>query len=642
MSGIALFVPNNKMYRQAQSILEGMENHHVVLIKKTTTEEVTSEAQKAISMGINVIIARGRQAVEIKNTTNVTVTNIILTAQELGLLIMKAKNLISKERITVGLFGWGNMFCDTSHFEELFGITLKQYTLSDEEEWRNVILNATTDHLDVIIGGKSVLEYANQLGVPGIYLSGTGESLAISIREAESLYRMAEIEKLNYSQFSTVLGSSFNGIIKLSVLGKILIMNRVMEEIIGKNANNCIGVSIAEVFSSISQDKITEVLDGTSDNYSTVLSYKGQELVLVMEPIVVEQTIEGAILSFNRLRRLNDTDKTAMTKHILMGHVAHGTFEDIHKNMKGLSKVVDLAKLYAMTSSPMLIEALSGPELDVITQGIHNHGMRKNGPFIMIHLAGMNEEQQLKALFGNEDTKEEGALLEAHRGTLVVLGIDKLTLPNQYKFFKAIRSKRLLKGDSLSDSKLFDTRIIACTTKNLTDLRKKLLFRSDLYFTLISLRLRIPNLNDRPNDVEYLLTTYMKQYTNQYSRYHVLSPMAKKALMEYAWEGNSIQLQSFCERMILTAQHRTISEEYVTSLLGELYHSNFDFYDYSPSNDAKKEDSDESDESYDPMYDLLIKTLKKYHGNRKLAAKELQISTTTLWRKMKKYGLIEE
>lgn len=637
MSGIALFVPNQELYTQAQELLDKMDNHHVSLLKEIRTENAVIEARNAIEQGINIIIARGRQATGIRNNTNVSVTSIVTTAQELGLLIMKAKNLIYKDHITIGLFGWGDMFCDTTYFEQLYDITLERYNLHEDEEWRNVILKAADDHLDIIIGSRSTLDCANQIGIPGIPLSGTGESLAVAIRAAESLYRMSETEKHSYAQFFTLLDSSSNGIIKLSASGRILIMNRVMEEITGQYSNELIGNTIEQLFPEISHEKISAVLDGTSENYSTLLTYRGQELVLIVEPIAVEDSTEGAIMSFNRLRRLGGVDKELMEKQFLSGHVAQATFEDISKTMKGLRKPIELAKLYALSSSPILIQALSGPELDIITQGIHNYGMRKNGPFIMINMAGLSQNQQYHTLFGNPEKKEYGALLNADHGTLVIQSIDKLTLPIQYHLIKAVRTRRITAQSNPANFQIFDTRIIACTAKNLTELRRQFLFRSDLYFTLNSLSLRIPNLKERPEDAGYLLSTYTKQYMQQYSRYHVLTPRARQILLDYPWDGNSIQLQTFCERMILTAQSRTISEEYVCSLLDELYHKDNSIYAEAA---VEIPESDEDLDIFsDPMYELIVKTLKKHNGSRKQAARELMISTTTLWRKMKKYGL---
>lgn len=639
MSGIALFVPTKEMYIQAEKILNQSKDSHISKMQVTQTANAVAQAGNAITHGTSIIIAMGRQAIEIKNNTNVTVTNIIITAQELGLLIMKAKGLINKEHITIGLFGWGDMFCDTTYFDQLYDIKLKRYDLHEYEEWRNVILKSVDDQLDIIIGDRDTLECAKQVGIPGIHLSGTGESIAVAICTAESLFHMAETEKHSYAQFSTVLDSSSNGIIKLGTNGRILIINKSMEAIVGQSSELLVGLTGDQLFPELKPEKINSILNGTLDNYSTLLTYKGQELVLITEPITVENRIEGAIMSFNRLRCVGAADKALMEKQFLSGHVARATFEDISQNLRGLDQPIELAKLYALSSSPMLIESLSGPELEVITQGIHNYGMRKNFSFIKINMAGMTENQQFKALFGNPGTNEKGALLNADQGTLVIQSIDKLSLPIQYNFIKSIRSKRLTSDQNPANFKSFDTRIIACTAKNLTELRKQFLFRSDLYFTLNSLKLKIPNLKDRPEDVAYLLDTFTRQYMQQYSRFHILSGRAKKLLLDYPWEGNSIQMQCFCERMILTAQSRNITEEYVLSLLDELYHKNTGIY--GETTEAEAKNKDQTEQSIDPMLNLIENTLKKYRGSRKLAAKELKISTTTLWRKMKKYGLTD-
>ena len=637
MSGIALFTPNEIMLHQAESILAKEGNSHVLIRKCIRTEDAVSEAKNAIAEGINIIIARGRQAMEIRSHTNVMVTEIVMTAQELGLLIMRAKSIIRKPHLKVALFGWGDMFCDTSYFDQLYDISLKRYSLKESEEWRNVILKSAEDHPDVIIGGNAAVDGAAELGIPAIYLTGTGESVATAIQSAESLYRMAEIEKQNYAQFYTVLDSSTNGIVKIGMNGKILIVNRSMEGIVHMDSQELIGTDIERLFPDIGIGKISDILNGKSGNYTTFLSYREQELVLVAEPISVEGTITGAILSFNRIRHMNATDNDTLEKQYLNGYMAHMTFDGIEKDLKGLRPITEKAKLYALSSSPILIESLSGPELDAMAQSIHNYGMRKNGPFIMLNLAGMSDEQQSRALFGDVKEKEPGAILNADRGTLVIQSIDKLSLTLQYILIRAIRTHRIRIGQKPADTRSFDTRIIACTAKNLTELRRENRIRSDLYYTLKSLRIRIPNLRDRPKDVEYLLNAYVRQYIQQYSRFHVLTPGAWKVLREYQWEGNSIQLQSFCERMILTAGSRSITEDYVKALLEELYRNDSKVNDFNTAVKAPEQEPEKTPE--DPRYELLRRTLKKYGGNRKLSARELKISTTTLWRKIIQYGL---
>ena len=638
MSGIALFVPNDEMYEQTKIILQEKENH-VTILKKIRTEDAVTEAQLAISQGVNIIIARGRQAVEIKRHTNVAVAEIVMTAQELGLLVTKARSIVDKDCPRIGMFEWGDMLCDTTYFNQLYHIDLRRYVLK-ETEWRNALERAQEDELDIIIGGEAVLDGAYQMGIPGLYLASTGESVRIALKNAENLYYMSEIEQHNYAQFSTVLDSSFNGIIKVSRAGKVLVINRAMEQILGCRSEEAVGKLVTGLLGGLDGPAFDRILNGESENYSTFLTIQEQSVVVSMEPIAVGDRIDGAIISCNRLKRMDINDKDVMKDQYLKGYVAYGTFDDINKNQKGMRKVVEMAQLYAQSSSPMLIEAISGPELETITQGIHNYSMRKNGPFIMINMAGLTQDQQMWTLFGsyNDSTgvSEPGAILEAHRGTLVIQGIDKLTLSSQYNLARVIRTKRLPRSRRMDDTQMIDTRIIACTAKNLTELRRNFQFRSDLYFTLKALRLKIPNLKDRREDVEYLLDLFTKKYMEQYSRYHVMTAGARKTLLEYPWEGNNIQLEAFCERMILTVGKRTITEEYVRDLLDELYHKDASIYAASLAEEQRMIEEYPRYREDDSEAARLRELLKKYNGNRTLTAKELGISTTTLWRRMKK------
>ncbi len=306
-----------------------------------------------------------------------------------------------------------------------------------------------------------------------------------------------------------------------------------------------------------------------------------------------------------------------------------------------LKPVLERARIYALSPSPMLIEATYGPELEMLTQSIHNQSIRKNGPFLVVSMSGLTEQQQDAVLFGNPRTGERGAIMDANQGTLVIHGIDKMPLWLQYQLVKVIRTKRVDYGAARSQVRSVDLRIIATTGKNLSMLRKKFQFRSDLLFMLKALRIRIPSLKDRPRDIEEMLNAFVRDFSSQYSSYHVLSEGAKRAILEYSWEGNVIQLQAFCERMILTVQKRTITEDYVKDLLRELYQQDSGIFDEPAELSFETETGEHliPQDDGDPIRSLIAATLKKNQGNRKKTAEELRMSTTTLWRKMKEYGI---
>lgn len=348
---------------------------------------------------------------------------------------------------------------------------------------------------------------------------------------------------------------------------------------------------------------------------------------------------------------------------MLYGDFAAATFSLIDRLFTDLLPITKKARIFSLSDSPILIESGAGLEPEMLAQSIHNHSNRKSKPFIILSISGMTEQQQENLLFGNIRLGHRGAILDANMGTLMIQGIDKLTLPLQSRLAMVIRSKRIQVGSDMSKYKHVDIRIIATTSKNLTDLRQHFLFRSDLLFTLKALRLRIPPLRERPNDIMNMLDFYLDEYNKRYRLHHSISEAARKTILQYSWQGNVAQLQSFCERMILTAENRVISAEYIKGLIHELYIEDSGIFDLKEKNfevkngreektlnsSSKEKPSDffiggsdydtNNPSPNDPYKNLIVEILKKNHGSRKLSARELNVSTTTLWRKIKKYNI---
>ncbi len=637
MKGIAVFAPDEQSFEQANKIIE-TGNYSVVKCKLIETNHAAEEAEAAIAENISVIIARGKQAYIIKRHTEAVVVEITLTAQELGLLVMKAKKLTDKERPRIGLFGWGNTLSDTSYFNELYNIDLKRYVLYREEDRINGILALKGDELDVVIAGDGMLRTAKSYGIPGIELEGTGESVRTALNSAETTLRLMEKEQQNANQLAYAMDVMNQGVMNLDKNGEVTFVNASLEKMIGIDRSSIIGQHYSKFLKGMDAERMYGLCRGNEEGFSFFYKYHGKEYLIMADPLSTSAGNDGAALVFNKANAAEQQeahDKRLLSKE---GKWVCRTFDDINKNMKNLQEIVVQAKLFAKSSSPILIEGVSGTEMEMICEGIHSYSNRKNGPYFMINITGMDDEQQSRVLFGDcsGGHKEVGVIEKANGGTLVIGSINKLTLQNQYKLVQYIRNK-VLPDMGKQESYVVDTRIIVYSLRSLSALRKTFAFRSDLYFMLKSLKLRIPSLKERPSDVACLLEEYTQEYMKLYERYHVVMAGAKKVLLEYPWDGNSMQLKAFCERMILTANKRNITEEYVRNLLAELYGGDEDKEDKNSGITEQEQGAEKSEE--DPYVKLLDQTLRKYNGNRSLTAKELRMSTTTLWRKMKKYGL---
>ena len=297
-----------------------------------------------------------------------------------------------------------------------------------------------------------------------------------------------------------------------------------------------------------------------------------------------------------------------------------------------MKECVEQAKIYSQSSNPILIVGETGSETTEFAEAVHNNSVRKSGPFVRVNCSSMNEEQQEEVFFGvktenRKNVEKMGAVIKANHGTLLVEEIENLTMSLQRRLIDMIQNYSV--EDCGTESLgVVDVRIIAVSGSNLYQKMLQGEFRQDLYYAISSLQLQIPPLRERPIELERYIMSLFKEKLTHYKRYHVLTPVAKELLMHYGWHGNKLQLSCFMDRMILSAKKRRIEADYVEKLLMELYPV------------VEKKDGQEYLIVYkDTKAEELMKVLKKYHGNRDMAAQELGISKTTLWRHMKKYGL---
>lgn len=638
MAGIAFFAPDQGVYDMAKEVLAENPGNISLLKKIEGGPDAVAEARKAVSDGITIIIARGRQARLIEQYTNITVIHIVLTAQEMGLLVMDLKEKIGKEHPRIGLVGDPNMFCDTTCFDQLFGVQLFRYYLDEGYNFQKVLTDGIFEELDGIIGGADVLAYTKNFRNDNIasgYFYSTMESVRNAIIQAEALYQAIQKEKSNSVRFAAAMEGTVNGMLQVDKKGAITVMNHAMELMLRQSITDVKGKAVTAVLGDMDKKEVEKVLGSTKETYCSIACIGRERVMIMMTPIVIADQADGAIISCNKIKRPVSADETKRMKdQYLCGYIAKHSFSDIEYLSQGMPKTVQLAKCYAISDSPVIIWGNPGDEREEMAQAIHNHSLRKSGAYISVNIAGLSDEAQIDLLFGkrflNPDSREQtkGALLAAENGTLCINALDKMGTRTQYFLNNIIQNNTLLYND-LDRIQNVNTRLIGTTTKDMRKLLEMGLFRDDLYYAFCSMALRIPPLRERKQDIERLVTIYISHYVEKYSTFHVLTDNAKRILIEYSWKGNLVQLKHFCERCVLTSGRRIMTDRYVMELLEELYGRE----EQVPGLEAGNRNMEEADR------ELLYLTLQKYNGNKTLTAKALDISTTTLWRRLKKYGI---
>lgn len=622
------------MLEQARNVIREDELD-IDILKVIKTSDSVYEARQAVEQGAEVVLVRGVQAAFIRQYTNIPVAELTLTGQEIGLMIASAKKKVPDKKCPqIALIGFKNMFSDTTYADELFDIRLKFYDITAIEQAAEKVDLAIQEGADVLLGGDTVNALAAQKGIPAQFIDSTEESIRSAIGVAKKMILTAEAEKNFTAQFETVLDNSYNGILEIDENKEIMIVNRAGEELFHKKASQLEGTALEKVIPELEQRYIDDVLSGKRDSFMTSVYVAGVPMMLTAAPIQYENKIRGAIISLYRNASVRKNDADELHSYYLKGYVAHAHFSDIRITGKEMEYCVELSKMYALSKNPVLICGEDGTDKEKLAQCIHNNSSYKAGPFVAVNCSGMTEQMQVDRLFGNPDAEDEsmkkGALAISDHGTIVISEIEKLSLLCQYRLYRAIRYDSLIQND-LERSQTLDNRIIAITGADLYQYVEQGRFRQDLYYLLNSLTVEIPPLRKRPQDIRAIVEDCRVRFTKRYARFPKIAEDAMEALAGFGWQGNEIQLESFCERLFLTSPKKTITSDYVYFLLDTLY----------PVKERISEDGTTVIYQH-PEAARLTELLEKHQGNRSAVAKELGISTTTLWRRMKKYGVINK
>jgi len=283
------------------------------------------------------------------------------------------------------------------------------------------------------------------------------------------------------------------------------------------------------------------------------------------------------------------------------------------------------------TSSPVLIVGETGSGKGVLARWIHDNGPRADEPMVHINCAGLTTAFLDAELFGHSRGAFTGAtaakpgLLEvANHGTVFLDEVADVDPEIQPKLLKVLEEKSYRRLGEVRD-RTVDVRLIAATNRSLAAAVEGGRFRSDLYFRLSALPLRIPALRERPNDIPRIAQLLLDNLTLELGRPDVrLSPEAFKALVLYPWPGNIRELRNVLERAILLADDDTV------------HGTDLQFGDLTPQATAAP-DTSLSLEAMEQRH--IGAVLEEEDGHVGRAADRLGVPRSTLYKKLKRFGI---
>jgi len=435
-------------------------------------------------------------------------------------------------------------------------------------------------------------------------------------------------------QLDIILDSIADGVFTIDLNNTITYFNHAAERITGISRDQAVGQKCFDVLrASICQTacalhKTIESGKELVNLHINILNSEGRTVPISISTSVLRDEngeIVGGVETFRDFSTIEMLRKELRTQY---------TFQDIISKNHEIHSILDIIPDIAQSGSTVLIEGPSGSGKELFARTIHHLSGRK-GKFVALNCAALPDTLLESEIFGymqgafTEAKKNKpGRFKLAEGGTIFLDEIGDMSTALQVKLLRVLQEKEYEPLGATAPVKA-DVRIIAATNRNLAELVSRGSFRDDLFYRLNVVRLFIPPLSRRREDIP-LLVEHLIQRFNAIKGKDIagISEEALDILMRYDFPGNVRELENFIEYAFVLCHGPVI----------EIEHLPHEFTGAtSRSNDQEKRPDSLPLDHVEAQ--VIKEALDKYGGNRRKAAAHLGINKTTLWRKIKKYGI---
>jgi len=440
------------------------------------------------------------------------------------------------------------------------------------------------------------------------------------------------------NQTHIILDSIADGVFTVDLEWKITSFNRAAREITGIKKNEAIGRYCWEVFRASICEQGCLLRKTMQTGYPFVnqsifiVNSAGERIPVSISTALLKDNkgkIIGGVETFRDLSVVEELRKQLTDKH---------TFHDIISKNKEMKRLFGMLELIAESDSTVLIEGDSGTGKELFAKAIHSLSNRRKCPLITINCGSIPDTLLESELFGYKagaftDAKKDksGRLALAEGGTLFLDEIGDISQLLQAKLLRVLQDKIYEPLGSTSSFKA-NVRIVAATNKNLEKLVKNGTFRDDLYYRVNVVKLLLPPLRERKEDIPLLAEHFIRKFNRlNDKKIQGISPEALSILMSHNFPGNIRELENVieyaslvCKKIVLGIEHlpeylRQQSDNTKIGLLGALPQKEFSFHDIEKN--------------------FIFEALRENSWNRSVTAAKLRIHPTTLWRKIKRLKL---
>ncbi len=580
-----------------------------------------------------LLATRGHAAHALRNKTAVPVLSIGYSAENFFETLLPYQN--SGMRVGHICFpGQGKNFLKIAQILGLEGCRLE---VEDRDNIDSALQLARDKNLALLVGGYGLISKAREQGVNAIpLLLENREAVYQAFAEAKYILAMDAMNKHRGMFITAVLNINPNIIVVVDDRSVIRYANDSAMKTFRPLSPDILGLPLHAVFPCIASGG---VFPGSAerDGGEVLTDALRREFLCNAVRISLHQGFEGHVLSLRSVAEVRKNERKVRQKaHDRNPRPLFG-FEDIGGDSPAITRARQMALRFADSDEPVLIVGSTGTGKEMFAQAIHSRGKRRASAFVTVNCASLPENLLESELFGYEDGAFTGArrggktgLFElAHGGTLFLDEIGEMSLHLQARLLRVLQDKIVMRVGGTRFTPV-DARIICATNRNILAMAEEGSFREDLFYRINTLILKLPDLEERTEDIGPLVHSYVDSYNSRRGKTVAITSDAIEKLKKSAWRGNVRELLHVIDRSIVISKNSVISSE---ALL----------FDSVLLDTAIRPDKDGIiiKEAHAPHGEAAIirEALVAHRYNKRETAHALGMSRATLWRKMKQYAL---
>lgn len=623
---IMIFAASDVFTSVARQIIQKRRLTGRVGIIEATGKHTIRNAKEAVSAGAKVLIARGRNVRLLEENVPIPVVDVPYLYEE----IYESVQMGDCAPEEIALIGFDSAYDTMLRFRRISGMDVQVIDPKSPDTVEQDIIGELRPGTRLLIGGFSVKQAADAHDLRHVMLRVHSGNVETAIDRALNILMSMEAKDEYLQTILATINGTPDAILNYSPSGELLFLNDNAKALFHNRSSE-------EILRLLFPEKEADlVLNQKEPIQKSIVNLFSRVYLVNCRSIIVNAQLKSVVIIVGSGNRIQSAEKQIRMKLSEKYPAARYTFRDIVGESASIKETIRLGKKYAASNSAILISGETGTGKEVFAQSIHNASGRANEPFVAINCAALPESILESELFGYVKGAFTGANKEgkmglfelAHGGTVFLDEIGEMNIDVQAKLLRVLQEKEISR---LGDNKIvpIDVRVISATNKNLEELVQQRKFREDLLYRLNVLELYLPPLRERKEDIPRLIEHYTRKNCPEIT----FSKEAVTLLQEGGYPGNIRQFFNLLERAITLSESTCIGPNCLGGVIRRRPAAVSDTRAAAVPPSPR-----ESVMEYER--EKIQELLARSGGNRAQAAAELNISTTTLWRKMKKYHLI--